>query len=582
MPDLQYEGIMPITEKDLKNVGCTKEEIEAANAMSSEEREKYFIGRIDKMHPSYWEYTTDDNLQIIYKMTNNPDMLTKAIRVWGDQLTTQDKAYILKHRQLGLKMKEDKEARQKDLLEKTQKGEAPQVYETGVQVQDDGETVYLPDIKLNSHQTQPQGCWSVSMSLQLQARGVQMSQEEIRTYRPDINNDKEAFELSTKYNNQAREGYLKNGANNFMEMGDAALQMAPDSMIHEIEIPPYDVTMKRAGISKEAFVQNVVTEARKTILHAIKEDKSPVSFLYGGHYITIVGLDKNNNVMYKESKPRYKEGKLLDSDTTFHAPLDKLLTPLALGKRGIQLSWMSEINLSKDGKTIYGIPSQYVQMKEDGSLTNQPDDLRTISGGDSVAHNVAGVRVYREGETEDPEYTNQHRIVNGIRKIEKVYIPENLDVTSLKAKANARSDEKEKQLADQSQAFYGFDPGEHLSPEDYKQKEKEIESRRRAEKEARDKAAAERMKQKIDEASHNANAHPAAPSKREKAFDDYIKGVLEKAVNAKPYQKKMALASVLIADQYKAAGESFNQAKMINNTNVNAAFVQYGLESWDE
>ncbi|MBR4759356.1 MAG: hypothetical protein IK078_04320 [Lachnospiraceae bacterium] len=542
-----------LTEKDLKAIGFSEQELENAKNMSEKEKETLFVQKAETNRNMMLDAP---RLPLWIKATGNVGAINQFFQVYGEQLSTREKAFLLRHRNLTEKINQKNEEKQKQIME----ADAPQPYQTKVEVADNGETAFLPEIRQEVFQSSANGCWSVSMMLQLQARGVQYTQEEIRDFRP---NHAKGEDAKVAYSSSADDPKKKSAAakadqsyhsdvgNNFMEMGDAVISMAPDSMIHETEYLGYDSQTRQLGISRTQYLESVTADLRKTILHAIKEDHSPVSFLSGGHYITITGIDKDNKVTCKDSYPSGNR----EPNKDFKVPLKDLVSRLI--NTGIQVTWMSEINLAKDGKTIYGIPSKYVEMDPEGKIIGQPgDELTNISKGETVPQNGVGQRIYRLGADEDKA---DETLQNGVIKKEKVYLPNKINVETLTKKANARSEEAENHLKEVSQSFYNVDTEHRPSRESYHDKYVQRIHEQNAKEQALQKAAEERMLANIANAKTVAATAPQkAATAREKKFDDYISKMLSNgSKQSGRFLKIQCLATAIAADQSKEAGKKF-------------------------
>ena len=135
----------------------------------------------------------------------------------------------------------------------------------------------------DAFQTSEHGCWSCSMAMLLQSRGVDgLTQEEIRAFRPN-----QFIEKDNQTDKIAMEAMNKDVPNKITEMGEIAILLAPDSAVREMEILPYDSTLP---ISEKDYIDRASKKLSAQIMRAIEVDKSPVSLRRMDHYITIVGV----------------------------------------------------------------------------------------------------------------------------------------------------------------------------------------------------------------------------------------------------------------------------------------------------
>lgn len=409
-------------------------------------------------NPSLWEYSTamDEtakgaaSLPKWVRNTGDTALLTGFMEEFKDALTYEQK-YLIRRR---VKATEKRHQRQEETAGKIAEGaELYSVPEVKIGQRPDGdERIELTNVRQKAKQSSGAGCWSVFLANLAQSRGVDLSQEEIRSYRPeqgqqDAENTGEATD----------EVYNLDTMNNALERGDSILAYLPGQMLSELEIPKYSEEQSRNGISRAEFEQNAAAQLKATIRHALKEDKSPAGLLAGGHYLTITGID-GDTVSYKDSA-----GTDPDPDHTYTGSIAAIVSDI-LGNPavfGIQLTWMKEVRLSKDGRTIFGVPSAYVRMKPDGTVQGQPGPV-LVGGGlpaEGLEIQKEGIAAARYAGTEDTKPQQNYRpvLTNGIIKTEKFYLPKKLDAGYLNSRAAARTDEEERLLRQADNAYFGLD-----------------------------------------------------------------------------------------------------------------------------
>ena len=137
--------------------------------------------------------------------------------------------------------------------------------------------VMLEGVHERRSQTTMNGCWSVSLCSQLEYRGIELSQEEIRAYRPNPKNWGDGNEGEQYYRNEKQVIY---------SYAALAARVMPNTAMcmSTFYIAP-------AGSTK---YQEDKTAFKNSILHALTKDNSPVSICAGGHYLTIVGMEGDN------------------------------------------------------------------------------------------------------------------------------------------------------------------------------------------------------------------------------------------------------------------------------------------------
>ena len=356
----------------------------------------------------------------------------------ADKLTFREKQMLIHHRDVTMKVKAIQDSVRPAEQAGNELGAKPAFLRN-----DEGGVVL--DIHQPKFQSSSNGCWSCSGAMLAGSRGIApVTQEDIRNYRPDIG--EEEIVLT---GGDLDENYNYDSVKSIMDNADSILQHAPNSMLHSLTITGYSEQNEK-DFTLNQYIRNTEKLLKKQITHALRVDRSPVSFLQPGHYITIVGME-GNDVLYKDSN-RF-EGRTEPADHTFRTPLKSLIKENFIYEGGpapIEISWLSDIKLAQDGKTIHGVPSEYVYMKEDGSVTQQPKAMREAMGiFDNNPLSRIGVQVGRPAENEDqifsPERNDQYSS-SGVQMVENVYLPKQLNADYLKKMAGKRSAEEEAKL----------------------------------------------------------------------------------------------------------------------------------------
>lgn len=171
-------------------------------------------------------------------------------------------------------------------------------------------------------QTSTNGCWSAVMSDMLNHFGVELSQEEIRAYRPDINptaNPKDVEQLMNRLNTDAM--------NEINDMADLIQRTVPNVAHHHMSL----------GANKEenkAILKEKVSDA---LLHK----NSPVAVLYDNHYMSIVGI-KGDTLIVQNPSPEYDtKYQKLSIDDLFAGCMDT-------GQ--VCIDWLESLKFEKNGK----------------------------------------------------------------------------------------------------------------------------------------------------------------------------------------------------------------------------------------
>ncbi len=346
-------------------------------------------------------------------------------------------------------------------------------------------------IPQDNYQTSGNGCWSCSSLMMIKSRGINnVTQEDIRAYRPKIADDEQIIDNHNMGQFDAEvhniDNYNKDEAKGILEMGDAILSFAPNNMLREVTINPLSLEdFTENDVTKGEYVNNIVNFMEKQIIHSIKEDKSPLSLNVANHYITIVGIAKRNGRLFMKYKNSLA-GSGGSPDKVYEVDLrnyiDKVFYKgeMPANYRGITLTWMSKIELAKDGHTIHGIPSEYVYMKDDGTINLQPEDYRVVADGEKCDTNREGIRIYRTSGNEESVVDNKISKFtrDGLKTTERVYIKPKLNAAFLKNMAAKRTDEEEKRLYNFDKEYYDLkgdkrakdDPDARKAIEEYHKK----------------------------------------------------------------------------------------------------------------
>ncbi len=401
----------------------------------------------------FYEYVNMDNVPLEIRNASDADTINNYLAEHGNELNYRQQVKLRKQVEVAAKVQAiENEATQK-MNANQEMGEKPELISRGP---NDAEL----KIDMPAKQTSGSGCWSCASQMMIASRGIKnISQEDVRLYRPKevvgedvMGVDDEAILMKKESLDYA---YNSDGVKNMMEMGDSLLSFIPNSMIRNMEIQRYNRDAEERGITREEYIDKTIELMKKQILHALKVDRSPVSLVVPGHYITIMGID-GDKLKYKDSA---SSGKANDTHTmSLSAFINDQFKKSTYEKRvvgSIQLSWVSDIKLSKaDKKTIHGVPSVYVEMNDDGTIKLPPEDVHSSAKNTQAyePQNKKGVRIHRGGGDEaaavprdfDEPYDTFKNF--GIQVMERVYLPKKLNVNYLRTQAENRTNEEEEIL----------------------------------------------------------------------------------------------------------------------------------------
>ncbi|MCR4717124.1 MAG: hypothetical protein K5656_08080 [Lachnospiraceae bacterium] len=413
-----------------------------------EEVKDYYINAIEK-DPKKYEFV---NLQRIVpaeiRNTSDVELINDFINKNKNKLTYPQMYKLKKIAEVNTKAKELEEGLKTAFLDSQELGEKPKLV---VKKEDDLELIISP----TEYQSNTNTCWSVSSLMLVKSRGHNdVNQLDIRGYRPLLT---EADRGSVVDNDELDICYNTPQPKNIMDMADGILKFAPNTMLHGVDIELYSKGTEKMGISRETYLNNTVNFMKKRIINALKVDKSPVSLLIPGHYITITGI-KGDTIKYKDSIPHGNSVGHTYTMSLKEFVSKEFAKPIGSRLGSIQLTWISDIKLAKDNKTIHGVPSSYVELGEGGKLNMPPERLSSSAMAETRQTNKIGFKVVASCGDEEAELRNDYDVYakNGVSFVEKVYLPKTVNRLYLTNMAALRSKEEEDQLNDVDNNIYGI------------------------------------------------------------------------------------------------------------------------------
>ena len=453
--------------KLMKKSGETDEDVLERYRKSTPEKVLRDVTKKLEDNPRIYEYVAMPENAIYATNTGDINVIDEYLNAHGNELSFTQRMKLKKQKDAVNEAQKTKNMADLLMEQEEEISEKPRVFKpSGAKNPDACEL----DISLPSFQTSSQGCLSCGVQMLIHSRGrKEITQEQVRDYRP-VRTTEEIDDnriLINEINN-------RDGGKIFRDLTDPILAYAPNTMVHELTIQQYNRPTENKGISPASYLDNSLEVIKKTIIHAIKIDQSPVVFRKPGHFITIIGID-GDTVKYKDSLAR-SGNKPNDTHT---ASLKQLLSNLLINNNAadrapVEIAWVSDIKLAKDGKSIHGIPSKYTQMKEDGSIQLPPDEIMHEAETFNISGvNKNGVNIYRIAGDEDnlvnrdddKMYTD-----GGIQKFEKVYLPKRLNAQYLKTMAENRTAEEEAELESADKEFWGVDRSKKVEQPVFEQK----------------------------------------------------------------------------------------------------------------
>ena len=172
-----------------------------------------------------------------------------------------------------------------------------QVETMGEKLYDNNAYYELTGVTFAGHQTTGLGCWSVSMASQLTYRGINMTQQEVRLYRPE---NLEANDLKEQVEFLGRDAM-----GSPVEVSEIMNNCFDNMATHVVEAE--SIYQGNSGMSAASLAEANVEYFRRSIIDGLVKHKSPVSFLFGNHFVTVVGI-QGTRIKYLDSASMRKDG----------------------------------------------------------------------------------------------------------------------------------------------------------------------------------------------------------------------------------------------------------------------------------
>ena len=284
----------------------------------------------------------------------------------------------------------------------------------------------FPDLKYPDYQTSANGCWSIAYSTLLKTRGVDLSQEEIRQWRPDYKENtapNQKADVDRKYVMNADE------ANSISRNADLLGKVLPNTAVSTLTIYPYStfgITINdepiggdpdrfandpayrkqvedRQRIFQEEYLAQVKAQIKDQIVKSIMDHKSPVALSVDGHYVTVTAINpENDTYIYEESR-----GAEIGAERTKIGSFDELIKSGMLDHQrggqivpgnGIELTWLKDLSVSKYGIDQSTLDTDsFVTADRNGNVTIQlPQGLDTVSAAGNPSHGQVSSKVLEQ------------------------------------------------------------------------------------------------------------------------------------------------------------------------------------------
>ena len=306
-----------------------------------------------------------------------------------DELTQQEKAYLDVRIHTAQRVQELEEQAKKNIYEGK---ETPR---PTVHVDEQG-FYGFSDVKLDGPQTSNNGCWSTSLALMLGTRGVDLSQEEIRSFRPEY---PEGVMPDADVTITAN----RDGPNNPYANADLLLKVLPNSSMQQLQFNPIRTSEIRANgqpLTKDEaevvdvyFRDEMKRKLQEAFTKALVEDRSPVGLCLDGHFVTVTGIKDDGTIRFEDSargnpNEPYRSTKTMTMDELVDNYLFDHYTKDGNFKQagGLSLCWMKDLDTpehelrQEEKPRVYPTDETIVAVDENGSVkVDVPPDHASIT-----------------------------------------------------------------------------------------------------------------------------------------------------------------------------------------------------------
>ena len=282
------------------------------------------------------------------------------------------------------------------------------------------------DLKYSGPQTSNNGCWSCGLSLLLKSRGVDLSQEEIRAWRP-------AFEPGQEQRMSPGRRMMMDmdSVNSVYENADLVQQVLPNSALTTVtlnalpdnfhipgteelnqEILNFMTEEERAQAiqqyeqrngalrenARNAFKAEMKQKIGELVRQGLIRDKSPIVLNLGSnHFVTITGISKHGNRLRIEDSLRSND------KTTQELSVDELIDKYMISRpykevNGITMTWLKDLpapqyeHRETQKTQIYEDNVNASSLSSDGSINLVEVPGTTISVGKNGAPSIGQLK----------------------------------------------------------------------------------------------------------------------------------------------------------------------------------------------
>ena len=421
---------------------------------TDQERWDYFMKILDS-NTKLWEYTDKEELLPPLEIRSSGDLETIK-NYYTQNITTMNtiqKCILLRRMHSLEKSAKIQKAGEENEINKDNLGENS--YNKPLYTTDEQGNVKM-SVDLDKAQSSNNGCWSCGIEMMLKSQGIYVTQEDIRSFRPNYSND---FIQTDDFKQKVDANYIVDDVMSVTEMADHALAFAPNKMMRSFEISMPGFAQSFVGINRkidmDAYINASAEAAAKKIRQVLNEDKCSIAFTNGAHYYSITDIQDDQitciNSIDKSVEVFELKGLIRNLYTgayTFGMPAN------------FKLTWLSDIELTEDGKGFYNVPSHYLGLDENGNYKMPPEPVQKDANVDKSMFEQSGIKVMLVGGKDDTAYDRIKRnplTDKDLYITEQAYLPKKLNMNVLKKRAESRTPERTEELKRRRDALLGTD-----------------------------------------------------------------------------------------------------------------------------
>ena len=263
------------------------------------------------------------------------------------------------------------------------------------------------ELKYPEPQSSDNGCWSCALSLLLRSRGVDLTQEQIRAWKP--------IQGKAKLDSQA--AYYRNADTGVEIVDDADLitEVSPNTAVSSMSVNPLDresltligkngETIVPTDVQKEKIISEYKKQAKEILVskinEAILEHHSPVVLTWDGHSITVTGISEDGMLRCQDSLAEPME-RYISADTviehslTRHEKVTYQGVKVTRDPTGLGITWLHEAPVTSyekdpDMKDIdFGLLNDCIKVDGSGKVIAEVPERNDVFS--TIKRNGAGI-----------------------------------------------------------------------------------------------------------------------------------------------------------------------------------------------